>query len=233
MKLLIATRNQKKRREFELMLRDAFPASVEFVDVAGWPVPLPDVIEDRDTFVGNAVKKAVEMARAAGACAMSEDSGLVVDALDGAPGVYSARFAGPEASDVQNNAHLLQRLQEHPHAARTARYVATICLALLPASPLGELLLGRLPAAAPARDGLPAQQGIPSAVEEFMVVWWRGELEGRIIDTPRGEGGFGYDPHFEIAEWGETAAEVSPERKNSISHRGRALGELAAALGEA
>lgn len=107
MQLLVATSNPGKRREFAMMLSDLFEEEVDFIDMASWPEPLPDVVEDRDTFLGNAVKKAVETSQNAGVCAMSEDSGLAVDALDGAPGVYSARFAGEPRDDEANNRLLI------------------------------------------------------------------------------------------------------------------------------
>lgn len=232
MRLLIATRNAGKRREFEALLEGAFPPEVEFIDVVGWPDELPEVIEDAGTFEGNAIKKAVESAQAAGCCAMSEDSGLIVDALDGAPGVYSAHYAGPEADDAQNNARLLEALLGVPPERRQARYVSTICLAMPEDDALGQALLARLRPddAEDIAPGPPARPGALGRHQGCVVGWWRGRVEGRIIDTPRGEGGFGYDPHFLIPKWDQTMAEVPLARKNSISHRARALADLAGAL---
>jgi len=230
MQLLVATSNPGKRREFAMMLSDLFEEEVDFIDMASWPEPLPDVVEDRDTFLGNAVKKAVETSQNAGVCAMSEDSGLAVDALDGAPGVYSARFAGEPRDDEANNRLLIERLAALPDAPRTARYVATICLALVPGDPLGDLLIARLEARAPRVEGIPQQPGTPGLVEDRIVAWWRGEMEGEIIDEARGEGGFGYDPHFLVPEWGKTNAEVPAEQKNSVSHRATALRAMAKSL---
>lgn len=227
MQLLVATRNPGKRREFAMIMTDLFDEEVELIDMASWHEDLPEVVEDRDTFIGNAVKKAVETSQNAGACAMSEDSGLAVDALDGAPGVYSARFAGEPRDDAANNRLLIERLAALPDAPRSARYVATICLALLPGDPLGDLLIARLEARAERVDGIPQEPGVPGVVEDRVVAWWRGEMEGEIIDTPRGEGGFGYDPHFLVPEWGKTNAEVPAEQKNSASHRAKALRAMA------
>lgn len=224
MKLLIATRNQNKRREFESLLGEVFPEQVEFIDVANWPVELPDVIEDRDTFIGNAVKKAVEMSEQTGTCAMSEDSGLVVDALGGAPGVFSARFSGENATSARNNALLVERLRDVPEDERSARYMATICLAMIPGDPLGDFFIEAI--GGEVRDGVPAEFGVLGREGDRVIALWQGRVEGQIVLDARGDGGFGYDPHFLVPEWGETMAQVSAERKNSISHRGRALRAL-------
>ncbi|MEM1348756.1 MAG: non-canonical purine NTP pyrophosphatase [Myxococcota bacterium] len=228
--LLLATRNPGKRREYEMMLCTTLPEGWDFCDIGSWPGEIPDVVEDRATFVGNAIKKAVESARATGCAALSEDSGLVVDALGGAPGVHSARFSAPNPTGAKNNALLIERLHGVPDAERTARYVALLCLAI-PDDPCGRELLdlldhsfGGLPA------GEPAKEGCVGLVEEFAVVWFRGTVEGRIVDEARGDGGFGYDPHFLVPMWNKRMAEVPAEQKNRISHRARALGKLAATL---
>jgi len=230
--LLIATRNPGKRREYEMMLSAALPEGWRFFDIGSWPEEIPDVVEDRDTFVGNAIKKAVESAQATECCALSEDSGLVVDALDGAPGVYSARFSAPNPTDARNNALLVERLQGVPDAERTARYVAIACLAI-PDTESGRELLGLLGQTfedLPA--GEPGEEGAIGRVEGLAVVWFRGTVEGRIVDEPKGEGGFGYDPHFMVPMWNKRMAEVTAEEKNSISHRAEALGKITSALGQ-
>jgi XTP/dITP diphosphohydrolase len=190
-RLLLATRNAGKLREIQAMLAD-LPWEV---------IPLPDdapeVPETADTFAGNAELKA---RAAAQLCAvgdprpyiLAEDSGLEVDALGGAPGIYSARYAGPGASDAACVAKLLNDLQGVPDEARTARF--RCAMALLP--PDGQLQI----------------------VE--------GAIEGRITPAPRGENGFGYDPVFLVPQLGHTTAELAPEHKNRISHRGKALAQV-------
>ena len=228
--LLIATRNPGKRREYEQMLSSALPQGWSFQDLGTFDGHVPDVVEDRDSFVGNGLKKAIESCQASGVCVLAEDSGLVVDALDGAPGVYSARFAGPARDDLANNALLVERLQGVPDAERTARYVALTCLAL-PNDPSGADLVARMGASfdtLPA--GEPTKEGTLGLVDGLAVVWFRGTVEGRIVDTPRGDGGFGYDPHFLLPELGQTMAELTSAHKNSLSHRASALDALATAL---
>ena len=201
MRILIATQNQKKRRELELLLA---PLGVEIVmpaDVGG----LPPVDEDQPTFALNAAKKAVSAARASGEWALADDSGLEVDALGGAPGVRSARYAGVPAVDARNNAMLLRELAGVPEERRGARFVCALALA----RPDGTLALEV-----------------------------SGEARGRILDAPRGDGDFGYDPLFLFTEPGfqETGcgfAELTSAEKSAVSHRGRALRALAERLQQA
>ena len=200
MRLILASGNAKKRAELERLLE---PLDVEVVgpaEIGG----LPEVIEDRPTFEGNAEKKAVSAALATNSWALADDSGLVVDALDGAPGVRSARYAGEPSDDARNNAKLLEALSGLPPERRKAHFVCVLALA--------------------RPDG--------SVAAAF-----RGETHGRILEEARGEGGFGYDPLFlfdepDRAESGQTFAELGSEAKGRISHRGRALVSLAAALPE-
>ena len=229
--LLIATRNQGKRREYEMMLAAALPDHWTFEDLSSLPEPIPDVVEDRDTFVGNAIKKAVESSQTSGRCVLAEDSGLVVDALDGAPGVYSARFAGLQKDDAANNALLVERLSGVPLEERTARYVALTCLAM-PDSAAGRDLLSHLGCedADELPVGEPGVEGELGRVDGVAVVWFRGTVEGLIVDEPRGDGGFGYDPHFLLPHLEHTMAELSAEHKNSLSHRASALDALARAI---
>ncbi len=182
--LLLATRNEGKLREFSALFADQGIGIETLV-----PHPdLADVEETGKTFAENAKLKASEYARRMGLWTIAEDSGLTVDALDGAPGVLSARYAGVHGDDAANNEKLIRKLQGIEN--RRARYVCAIALA----RPDGEI-----------------------------AVCAQGVCEGRIVDEPRGAGGFGYDPYF-IAE-GEirTNAELPPEEKNAISHRGQAL----------
>ncbi|MDJ0973342.1 MAG: RdgB/HAM1 family non-canonical purine NTP pyrophosphatase [Planctomycetota bacterium] len=163
------------------------------------PESLPHVEETGSTFAANARLKARAAAEALGAPALADDSGLCVDVLDGAPGVRSARFAGPDATDADNNRLLVERLEALGVADPTARFVCHVTLA--------------------APDGRILAEG-------------EGALEGVIRWPEQGENGFGYDPLFHHPESGCRTAELTPEAKNAISHRGRALRALAAALAD-
>jgi XTP/dITP diphosphohydrolase len=183
MKLVIATRNAGKLRE----IRDIFDfTGLEVSSAFDYP-EIPDVVEDGDTFEANAVKKAVEIAQATGCWALADDSGLEVDALDGAPGVYSARYAGEPCSNKANNEKLLRELAGQD--SRTARFRCVIALS--------------------------NPEGHARTVD--------GDCRGSIAEQERGNHGFGYDPLFVPEGFSETFAELSPEEKHSISHRGRAL----------
>ena len=155
---------------------------------------LPPAVEDGATFDENAVKKAMHYAPYAPGFLFADDSGLEVDALGGAPGVYSARFAGPAATDEANNRLLLEKLSGV--ANRTARFVCAIAL---------------------------VNAGHTRGI-------YRGAVEGRILDSPRGSGGFGYDPLFFYEPFGCTFGEATDEQKFSASHRGQALRAMLAAL---
>jgi XTP/dITP diphosphohydrolase len=187
-KLVLATANPDKARELAALL--------EGFDVRPRPVDLPDVEEDSDTLEGNARLKAQAVMAATGELAVADDTGLEVDALDGRPGVYAARYAGPGATYADNVAKLLEELAGVPPRERTARF-RTVAVALFP-------------------DG-----------REIVA---DGSVEGLIVDTPRGEGGFGYDPVFLPAGERHTFAEMTEVEKAAVSHRGRALRALAAAL---
>ena len=186
--LLVATGNRGKLREFEALLHDIVARVYSFDEFPGVPV----VEEDGASFAENAEKKARNAARSTGMPALADDSGLVVDALDGRPGVYSARFAGDSADDGANNARLLRELDGVPRESRRAAFHCVIAFC----QPYGECRM------------------------------FTGTLSGIILDTPRGDGGFGYDPLFLVPEYGRTLAELPLELKNRISHRGRALKEL-------
>ena len=153
---------------------------------------LPPCVEDAPTFAGNAEKKALHYSRFTDDLVFSDDSGLEVDALRGAPGIKSRRFAGPGAKDADNRAKLLSLLGGVPASKRSARFVCALAV---------------------ARKG--------TLVAQFSAV-----SEGSILMTPRGEGGFGYDPLFLDPETQKTYAELSSEEKLARSHRGRALREL-------
>ena len=192
--LVFATRNAGKLVE----LRQLLPG-VDVIDIAEATRrigrDIPEVVEDANTFAGNAAKKAREVSAATGMPALADDSGLEVDALDGAPGVYSARYAGVSghAADAANNSKLLVALAGVPPERRTARFRAALALADV-AGPLGAEVI----------------------VEE-------GTCEGVILDAPRGTGGFGYDPLFLFPELGKTFAELGVGTKGDLSHRARAM----------
>lgn len=205
-RLVVATRSAHKLRELlELLDLDRSElVSLDDLGVAG------DPIEDGQTFETNAAIKARSAVRATGLPSLADDSGIEVDALDGAPGVRTRRYAGEDATDVDNNRKLLAALRGLPPERRGARYVCVLALAL--------------PADAGARGGQP-------------VMFARGTCRGRIATEPRGSGGFGYDPIFEPASeppGGSTLGLWTPAQKHAISHRARAARRMAphlAALG--
>lgn len=187
------------------------------------------MIEDGLTFEANALKKALQTSIATGMTTLADDSGLAVDALDGRPGVFSARYAGEDAGELDNNALLVRELAAVPAERRTARYVAVLCLALA-GDDLGRRWVGGRAALPLPADLGDAEAGVFYQAEDRVVVWVRGECEGRIVDEARGEGGFGYDPHFFVDDWSATMAEVPLAKKNERSHRAVAVRRLAALL---
>ncbi|HTY25758.1 MAG TPA: XTP/dITP diphosphatase [Desulfomonilaceae bacterium] len=187
-KILVATRNPGKLNEIRALLKRT---PIEFVSLASFP-ELPEVVEDGEMFEENASKKARIMAKATGIVTLADDSGLCIDALNGRPGVLSARYAGEGASDAEKCARILSEMKDVPDSLRTARFVCVLALA----TPGGEERL------------------------------FRSACEGRITREPRGAAGFGYDPIFYYPESGCTFAEMDPESKNRVSHRGRALSQL-------
>ena len=202
MKLLVATRSSHKIAEIRDILAGVPDLDLLDLDEAGVAESAAeDHLEPHDTFEENALSKARYFHSLTGLATVADDSGLEVEALDGAPGVLSKRFAPGEGlegleRDLANNRHLLSKLRGLPPDARGARYV---CVAAL-------VEPGRAP------------------------LVFRGEAPGRIVDEPRGSGGFGYDAHVLDLESGGTYAELSPAAKNARSHRGRAFGALANAL---
>lgn len=190
---VIASANSGKLKE----IRQVFASSgVEVLPQSEWSVP--EVEETGGTFVENAILKARQAARYSDLPAISDDSGLEVDALGGAPGVRSARFAGIESDDAANNRLLLERMGGISPEDRSARFRCVMVCMRHPDDPAPLICQG---------------------------IW-----EGRIVDIPKGRGGFGYDPLFMPETMDRTAAELSADEKNRMSHRGKALKALAEIL---
>lgn len=193
MKLVIATGNAKKLAEFDQLLAPL-----------GWKVQpqsalnVPEADETGLTFVENAIIKARNACHHTGLAALADDSGIEVDALRGAPGIHSARYAGEHGNDAANNQKLLHDLTDLPASQRTARYHAVLVFMRH------------------AKDPTP--------------VICHGTWEGIMLDAPRGNNGFGYDPLFYLPELDKTAAELDAVTKNRLSHRGKALQQLVEVL---
>ncbi len=191
--IVVATGNRGKLKEFQALL-----ASMSLTIVPQSDFAVPEAEENGLTFVENALIKARQAARHTGLPAIADDSGLEVDALQGAPGIHSARFAGAGASDADNNRRLLAALEGVPEVQRTARFRCVLVFLRHAEDPAPLICEG---------------------------VW-----PGTILTEPRGAGGFGYDPLFWVAAENATAAELPPQHKNRISHRGQAMRALLAAL---
>jgi XTP/dITP diphosphohydrolase len=198
MKLLIATTNPHKVREIGQVLG---PLGIDVCGLSELGVQLPEPVEDADSFEGNARIKAVAYARALKLACLADDSGLEVDALGGAPGVHSARYAGVGATreerDRANNEKLIRELRKLGDVARDARFVCALCLVDADGRVLFET---------------------------------RGTFPGVIVDEPRGANGFGYDPHLFLPGVDKTSAELPSDEKNARSHRGAATRALHAWL---
>ncbi|MET0028464.1 MAG: RdgB/HAM1 family non-canonical purine NTP pyrophosphatase [Candidatus Thiodiazotropha sp.] len=194
-KIVLASNNAGKVREINQLL-----AQEQITVVPQKEFEIPDAVEDGLSFVENAIKKARHAARLSGLPAIADDSGIEVDALNGAPGIYSARFAGPGANDEANLQKLLADLAQVPESDRSARFQ---CLMVYMRH---------------AEDPTP--------------IICQGTWEGRILFEPAGENGFGYDPVFYVPTHDCSSAQLDPETKNSLSHRGQALQKLMRALSE-
>lgn len=204
--VVFASQNPGKIRELQALTADQ---DIEIIGLCDLGRPFDEPIEDGETFLANATIKAVQYAKETGLHCLADDSGLIVDALDGKPGVISSHYAfngdtegeaaglSRQQRDDRNNARLMQDLEGVPDADRTARFTCTMVLA----SPSGQVLAHT-----------------------------KGEFEGRIGqpgEVPRGDNGFGYDPLFLVApEFTRTSAQLSPEEKNGMSHRAKAVGEM-------
>ena len=185
-KIIVATGNQNKMKEIrEIIKRD----DIEFVSLKDEGLQDIEIVEDGKTFEENAVIKAKTIADVTKSIVIADDSGLEVDYLDKAPGVYSARYMGEDTPYTIKNNHIIELLKDAKGEERSARFVCVIACVM----PDGETFTTR------------------------------GTIEGRIGYEEKGENGFGYDPIFYLPERGCTTAELPPEQKNEISHRGRAL----------
>ena len=192
--LVVATRNKGKVAEIQRILAEV-GAEIRLLSVSDFDIG--EVEETGETFEANALLKAATIARATGLPALADDSGLSVQALDGKPGIYSARWAGEHGNDFANVTKLLNDLQSVPESKRQASFIAVIALAL----PSGEHILAR------------------------------GELAGQIRFQAAGSNGFGYDPIFQPEGDTRTLGQMRPDEKDAISHRARALRELAPKIG--
>jgi XTP/dITP diphosphohydrolase len=191
-RLVVATANPGKLREFRSLL-----AGLPYELISLAELGLESPAETGSSFLENAALKARHAATSSGFAAVADDSGIEVDALGGAPGIHSARYAGADASASANNAKLMSALKGVPLDARRARYRCALVL-------------------------IEAADTVPMVAQ---AAW-----EGFILDVPRGCGGFGYDPYFWLPELDKTAAELAPEEKNRLSHRGKAMRALREAL---
>lgn len=192
-KLVLASNNKGKLREFQAMF-EAMNLNI----VSQGSLGVSACEEPFFTFVENCLQKARHASRKTGLPALADDSGLCVDALGGAPGVFSARFAGEPSDDAKNNALLVEKLRGESN--RRAHYMCVLVAVRSPDDP--EPLIAE------------------------------GAWQGEIVDTPSGMGGFGYDPHFFLPQFGKTAADLTADEKNAVSHRGRALRVMANLLSE-
>ncbi len=195
MQILFTTSNPHKIRELRAILA---PLGVDILGLDSLKGRVEEPVEDGETFAANARLKAAGYSKATGLACLAEDSGLEVDALEGAPGVHSARYAGVEGAreerDEANNEKLLEAMREVPDEMRGARFVSALCLVDAEANVLCET---------------------------------RGTYEGVIARERRGENGFGYDPLLFLPELGRSSAELSADEKNARSHRGAAARKLA------
>ncbi|MBN1575131.1 MAG: RdgB/HAM1 family non-canonical purine NTP pyrophosphatase [Chitinispirillaceae bacterium] len=188
-RIIMATGNSGKLREISDLFADM---PCQLISMRDWRKPLPSIEENGSTFFENACIKADWVFRESSEWSLADDSGLMVDALGGGPGVTSARFAGEQGNAEANNAKLLKALEGVAQRLRTARFACSVVL----------------------------------RIDEATLLHADGYCEGRIIERPRGSGGFGYDPLFVPDGFNRTFAELTGEEKHRISHRGKALKAL-------
>ena len=194
--ILIATGNPGKFREISAVLSEAWGAGgaplVQWRSLGDLTVQVPEPVEDEETFAGNAALKARYYSRASGLWTLADDSGLEVDALGGRPGVYSARYGGSPAGSPRDVVTRANNLK----------------------------LIGALAGVPRKKRAARFRCALALADGDRILATAEGAVEGQIIDEPRGSNGFGYDPHFFIPDLGKTMAELEPQHKNRISHRG-------------
>jgi len=190
MKLVLATQNSGKISEFRQILADK--SCISMRSLLDYPT-VPDINENRSTFAGNSIKKAIEVSKHTDTATLADDSGLEVDALNGNPGILSARYAGKNATSDQLISKVLKELEGTPDTKRTARFRCAIALV------------------------------IPSCTDGMVIEVVEGICEGKITFQKQGEDGFGYDPIFVPLGYNQTFAELGTEIKNKISHRAKAL----------
>ena len=195
-KIVLASGNAGKVREINKLL-----SAYDFEVIPQTEFKVHEAVEDGLSFVENAIIKARHAAKITGLPSIADDSGIEVDALNHAPGIYSARYSGEGANDKRNNEKMLKELEGVAEADRSARYQCVMVF---------------------MRDG-----------DDPMPIIAQGSLEGRILTSPVGEGGFGYDPIFHLPDHNCSAAELSLEEKNKISHRAKALNALLLQLKQA
>ncbi len=195
MKIIVATGNEGKIKEMREILKGD---GIELLSLKDAGLLDVEIIEDGKTFEENAIIKAKKICEVSGEMVLADDSGLEVDALNGAPGIYSARYLGRDVPYTEKNNHIIKELEGLEGEERSARFVCVIACAF----PNGE------------------------------VISTKGTIEGQIGFSEKGENGFGYDPIFLLPERNLTTAEITPEEKNKISHRGKALVKMYETLKE-
>lgn len=196
--LILASRNAGKIREFKRMLAE-LASDIEVFSLLDFP-DLPEVEETGTTLKENASLKAIQITVATGKPCLADDSGIFIDALNGDPGVYSARWAGTHGDDEANNAKVLQQIHDlevNGQVDRSAQFRCVVALSF----PVGHRHAGQ-------------------------IIFESGEMPGEIIDQPRGENGFGYDPIFVPLGFVQTSAELDAQEKDRISHRGQAMRKI-------
>lgn len=186
-RLVLATQNPDKLKEIQEIMKGC---PIRLVSLLDYP-DVKEVVEDGDTLLDNAIIKAKAAYALTGLPSIADDTGLEVDALNGAPGVYSSRYAGESATYAQNVTKLLKSMKDVPEAERTARFRCVVAL-----------------------------------VDGENSLWVDGVCEGSILNERRGDSGFGYDPVFDVPEFGKTFAEMTADEKHAVSHRGKAFRKM-------
>ena len=186
-RLVLATQNPDKLKEIQEIMKGC---PIRLVSLLDYP-DVKEVVENGDTLLDNAIIKAKAAYALTGLPSIADDTGLEVDALNGAPGVYSSRYAGESATYAQNVIKLLKSMKDVPEAERTARFRCVVAL-----------------------------------VDGENTHWVDGVCEGSILNEPRGDSGFGYDPVFDVPEFGKTFAEMTADEKHAVSHRGKAFRKM-------